>query len=82
MGILLSLVVSSWLLRENLVALVASQLSSLAEQIGAMVGLTGTPPLSAVYALLFSVVSKRPCAVIRAAPARLSMYSGVCGLRV
>ena len=31
-GILLSLALSSWLLRENLVALVAAQLSSLAER--------------------------------------------------
>jgi len=55
-GILVSLAISSWLLRENLLAMIAGQLSTLAEQIGGMIGMTGTPSLTWVYALLFGVL--------------------------
>lgn len=57
LGLLASLAVSSWLLRENLLAMIAGQMASLAEQIGGMMGITGTPPLPWVYALLFGTLA-------------------------
>jgi len=55
-GMLLSLGISSCLLRENLLAMVAAQMSTLAEQMGALMGITGTPQLFWIYALIFVLV--------------------------
>eukprot|EP00240_Pyramimonas_obovata_P006382 CAMPEP_0118925312 /NCGR_PEP_ID=MMETSP1169-20130426/3213_1 /TAXON_ID=36882 /ORGANISM="Pyramimonas obovata, Strain CCMP722" /LENGTH=311 /DNA_ID=CAMNT_0006866565 /DNA_START=78 /DNA_END=1013 /DNA_ORIENTATION=- len=55
-GMLVSLAISSYLLRENLLAMVAAQMSTLAEQMGALMGISGTPALHWIYILIFVVV--------------------------
>lgn len=56
LGIMASLAVASFLLREDILAMVAAQMCLLLEQIAGAMGASGTPSLFWVYLLIFGVV--------------------------